>query len=115
MFKFNRGTETQVLVEYRSPYWIVLVRSPGQREWVPIRDSEKNIVVMDEFGDTVMHRPAIKAFPFKQDADNWVEQHMKSAQAVNARSQSESAVNWKPTKYRSLSAYSASAAGMTSD
>jgi hypothetical protein len=79
----------QVAVEYAAPHWIVLIKNPGQKEWIALRDPQKKIRIPDEFGNEIRTRPAIQSFAHKADADAWVKAHLPESIAVEARKISE--------------------------
>ena len=68
----NKVVLPAVALEYRAPHFIVLIRSPGQSKWIPVRSLTKKVRVQDEFGTEVKSYPAIEPFPTQGAAEQWI-------------------------------------------
>lgn len=84
----DKAGKVQVAVEYYAPHWVVLIKNPGSKDWVSLRDIRKFIKVYDEFGDEISKRPAIRSFSNDQEARTWVQENLPSAE-YQKRSTSE--------------------------
>lgn len=89
MFGLKRAKVLEAAVEYHAPNWVVLIRNPGDVNWVALRDPDVKISIQDEFGKEVRSRPAIKAFGTYDEASSWLGANLKSAKRVDMREPKE--------------------------
>jgi hypothetical protein len=73
MFNTNKSHLPAVAIEYRAPHFIVLIRSPGQSKWIPVRSATRKVTVQNEFGTAIKTYAAIEPFPTQAAAEQWVE------------------------------------------
>ncbi|QBQ74555.1 hypothetical protein BcepSauron_175 [Burkholderia phage BcepSauron] len=76
------GRKAQVIeaaVQYSAPHWIVMIRNPGQKEWIPLLDTDKKAESQNEFGEVVKSRHAIRTFNNAIEAQNWIASNMPGA------------------------------------
>jgi hypothetical protein len=75
--------EVQFAVEYQAPHWIVMIRNPGQKNWVALRNPAKKIMEFNEFGEVTNSRSAVWSFANKAEADAWVSENLKGALQIH--------------------------------
>ena len=84
----NKNTNSKVAIEYVAPHFVVLIQNPGQRGWVSLQSTKKNVQIPNRFGDIVKTIRAIESFPTRALAEAWVKEHMPEAELV-ARSNAD--------------------------
>lgn len=72
LLKNDAQERVAAAVKYEAPHWMVLIRNPGSKEWVPVRWDTKKIRQYNEFGDEVGSRPAVQAFKTQAEAEQWI-------------------------------------------
>jgi hypothetical protein len=72
MFNTNKVVLPAVALEYRAPHFIVLIRSPGQSKWIPVRSATRKVTVQNEFGTPIKTYAAIEPFPTQGAAEQWI-------------------------------------------
>jgi hypothetical protein len=78
----KKKAEVAVAIEYVAPYWVVLIRNPGQKNWNALRSKTRKVNVQNEFGEIVKTYNAIETFTSKQEAQGWIDEHLKEATTV---------------------------------
>jgi hypothetical protein len=70
------STQLKVAIEYHAPYFVVLVKNPGQNGWVYVESKTHKIHIQNMFGDVVKTKPAVEKFQSYVEADTYVQQNM---------------------------------------
>lgn len=78
----SRSTRLKVAIEYHAPYFVVLLKNPGQNGWIYVESKTCKIHVQNMFGDVVRYKPAVEKFESYQDAERYVAQNMPHAQVT---------------------------------